>query len=212
MRVGIDLHVPPLHGAVGNGVVIVVGGRAARAAETAGPPAGRRPDRATRPSCGLSGALPAWEHQRRGRARVGGTHEWDRCTSLIGWVRDEPGLGDLRGLGVWVGTPGVQCVSFPWTGPTPGVQFCGRMALLVEPGGHALAGEHDGGARPAPGRAAASVSGSILSCTVVCFALSASPGTGCRGFRPGSTRRRAGRSGPGPAAVSAGLWPARTPT
>jgi hypothetical protein len=27
---------------------------------------------ARRPSCGLRAALPAWEHQRRGRAQVGG--------------------------------------------------------------------------------------------------------------------------------------------
>jgi hypothetical protein len=82
---------------------------------------------------------------------VGGTHEWDRCTSLIGSVKDEPGLGDLRDLGVWVWTPGIHCVSFPLTGPTPGVQSCGRMALLVGLGGHELAGEHDGVRRPAPG-------------------------------------------------------------
>src|SRR5947208_16861939 len=52
------------------------------------------------------------------------------------------------------GLPGVHCVSFPLTGPTPGVQSCGRMALLAGLGGHELAGEHDGGA-PAgarPGR------------------------------------------------------------
>src|SRR6266704_3650382 len=46
--------------------------------------------------------------------------------------------------------------------------------------------------RPAPGQAAASLSASILSCTVFSFALSASPGTGCRGFRHGITRRRSG--------------------
>jgi hypothetical protein len=40
---------------------------------------------ARRPSCGLSEALPAWGHQQGGCARVGGTHEWDRCTSLIGY-------------------------------------------------------------------------------------------------------------------------------
>jgi hypothetical protein len=51
------------------------------------------------------------------------------------------------------------------TGPMPGAQSCGRMALLVELGGHELAGEHDEGARwPAPGQAAASLSALILSC------------------------------------------------
>jgi hypothetical protein len=89
-------------------------------------------------SCGLRGALPAWEHQRRGRARVGGTHERDhravvggthqrdRCTWFIGSVKDEPGQGDLRDLNVCVWTPGAHCVSFPLTGPAPGVQSCGR--------------------------------------------------------------------------------------
>jgi len=56
---------------------------------------------------------------------VGGTHEWDRCTSLIGSVKDEPGQGDLRDLNIWVWTPGVHCVSFPLTGPTPGVPSYG---------------------------------------------------------------------------------------
>jgi signal transduction histidine kinase len=36
------------------------------------------------PSCGLSEALPAWEHQRRGRARVGGTHERDHRVAIGG--------------------------------------------------------------------------------------------------------------------------------
>src|SRR5580700_6317023 len=108
-----------------------------------GPPAGWRPGRASGPFCGLSEALPAGEHQRRGRAWVGGTHERDRCASLIGSVKDEPGRGDLRDLNVWVGTPGVHWVSFPLTGPTPGVQSRGPVALLAEPGGHELAGGHD---------------------------------------------------------------------
>jgi hypothetical protein len=94
---------------------------------------------------------------------VGGTHVWDRWTSLIGSVKDELGRGDLRDLDVWVWTPGVHCVSFPLTGPTPGVQSCGRMALLVELGGHELAGKHEGVRRSAPGRAAASLSASISS-------------------------------------------------
>src|SRR5580704_16873946 len=159
-----------------------------------GPPAGRRPGRPRPAPRDLSEALPAWEHQRRGRARiggthgrdhraaiggtqqrgnggrdgrahqrgngarggrahqqagatvVGGTHERDRWTSLTGSAEDEPGLGDLRDLGVWVRTAGIHHGSFPLTGPTPGVQSCGWMALLVGLGGHELAGEHGGGA------------------------------------------------------------------
>ena len=45
--------------------------------------------------------------------------------------------------------------------------------------------------RPAPGRAVAFLSASILSCTVFSFALSASPGTGCR-YRCGAGRSRRG--------------------
>jgi hypothetical protein len=37
------------------------------------------------------------------------------------------------------------------------------MALLAEPGGHELAGEHEGVRRSAPGQAAASLSASISS-------------------------------------------------
>ena len=39
----------------------------------------------------------------------------------------------------------------------------GRMALLVELGGHELAGEHEAVGGPAPGRAAASLSASVSS-------------------------------------------------
>jgi hypothetical protein len=47
----------------------------------------------------------------------------------------------------------------PWAGPTPGVQSCGRMALLAEVGGHELAREHDKGALVGawPGRACCTV-------------------------------------------------------
>jgi len=47
----------------------------------------------------------------------------------------------------------------------PGVQFCGRMALLAEFGGYERAGRHDGVRWSAPGQAAvlsASISGWIL--------------------------------------------------
>jgi hypothetical protein len=43
-----------------------------------------------------NGACGGRAHQRAGATVVGGTHQWDRCTSLIGSVKDEPGQGDLR--------------------------------------------------------------------------------------------------------------------
>jgi hypothetical protein len=57
-----------------------------------------------------NGARGGRAHQRADATVVGGTHEWDRCTSLIGLVKDEPGRGDLRDLGVWVWSPGIHCV------------------------------------------------------------------------------------------------------
>src|SRR5215469_16776700 len=45
-----------------------------------------------------NGARGGRAHQRAGASVVGGTHEWDRCPSLIGSVRDEPGRGGLQDL------------------------------------------------------------------------------------------------------------------
>src|SRR5215471_14028056 len=42
------------------------------------------PGRARRRSSRLSEASPAWEHQRRGRSRVGGTHERDHRVAIGG--------------------------------------------------------------------------------------------------------------------------------